>query len=304
MNDSTRVMRRPRRARPPAARTAAAIIATAVLALLAAACGGSPSSTGSGGSSNAGGSASSQIGISRSLTAACARTACRTSPTPPAGEGAKGHPAASSGSAIPSSRRPREPAPACSSRPQAQVPQIMTGLLNFARCMRSHGVPNWPDPTTDRNGQPVFDIPGINPDSPRDQQQGRRMYAPAGPAATTGPTTIQLCRRQRRRTERTVTVARPGGQAAGGVLAAAEARGSRGRGRWAALGIVAVVAAGAVSAWRAGVFSPAASSGAGPQGAPPATAAVARQDIAATTPVTATLGYAGSYPVPGRAAGR
>jgi hypothetical protein len=35
-----------------------------------------------------------------------------------------------------------------------------------------------------------------------------------------------------------------------------------------ALGIVVVVAAGAVSAWRAGVFSPAASSGTGQQGAP------------------------------------
>ena len=82
-----------------------------------------------------------------------------------------------------------------------------------------------------------------------------------------------------------------------------EARRSLSRRRWAALGIVAVVAAGAVWAWRAGVFSSAASSGAGPQGPPPATAAVTRQDIAATTPVTATLGYAGSYPVRGRGGG-
>jgi hypothetical protein len=87
------------------------------------------------------------------------------------------------------------------------------------------------------------------------------------------------------------------------VLAAGEARVSRGRRRWVALGIVAVVAAGVVSAWRAGVFSPAASSGAGQQGAPPATAAVTRQDIAATTPLTATLGYAGSYPVRGQGGG-
>ena len=88
------------------------------------------------------------------------------------------------------------------------------------------------------------------------------------------------------------------------VLAAREARGSRGRRRWVALGIVAVVVAGVVSAWRAGVFSPAASSGAGWQGAPPpATAVVTRQDIAATTPVTATLGYAGSYLVRGQGGG-
>jgi hypothetical protein len=86
--------------------------------------------------------------------------------------------------------------------------------------------------------------------------------------------------------------------------------GSRGgrrrrRGGWAAMGIVVVVlAAGAVSAWRAGVFSPAASPGAGQQGAPPpATQPVTRQDLSATTPVTATLGYAGSYTVAGQGGG-
>jgi len=101
----------------------------------------------------------------------------------------------------------------------------------------------------------------------------------------------------------TVSRGREAGQQAE-VLAAAEARGSRGRGRWVALGIVVVVAAGVVSAWRAGAFTPAASSGAGGQGAPaPATRAVTRQDIAAVTPVTATLGYAGSYPVTGQGGG-
>jgi hypothetical protein len=101
----------------------------------------------------------------------------------------------------------------------------------------------------------------------------------------------------------TVSRGREAGQQAE-VLAAAEARGSRGRGRWVALGIVVVVAVGAVAGWRAGVFSPAASSGAGQQGAAaPATQAVTRQDIAATTPVSATLGYAGSYPVTGRGGG-
>jgi hypothetical protein len=67
--------------------------------------------------------------------------------------------------------------------------------------------------------------------------------------------------------------------------------------------MVIVVAAGAVSAWRAGVFSPAASTGAG-QGAPaPATQTVTRQELSATTPVTATLGYTGSYPVTGQGGG-
>jgi hypothetical protein len=101
----------------------------------------------------------------------------------------------------------------------------------------------------------------------------------------------------------TVSRGREAGQESEG-LAAAEARGSRGRGRWVALGIVVVGAAGAASAWRAGVFSPAASSGSGQQEAPaPATRAVTRQDLAATTPVTATLGYAGSYGVTGQGGG-
>ena len=64
---------------------------------------------------------------------------------------------------------------------------------------------------------------------------------------------------------------------------------------WAILGIVAVLAT---------ACSPAASSGTGPPGAPPATAAVTRQDSSATTPVTATLGYAGSYLVRGQGGGR
>ena len=87
-------------------------------------------------------------------------------------------------------------------------------------------------------------------------------------------------------------------------LAAAQARGPRRGGRWLALGAVAVVAAGAVAGWQAGVFSPVASSGTGQQGAPaPATRAVTRQDLSATTPVTATLGYTGSYLVSGLGGG-
>jgi hypothetical protein len=81
-----------------------------------------------------------------------------------------------------------------------------------------------------------------------------------------------------------------------------DAGASRSRGRWVALGVVVVIVAVAVSTWQAGMFSPAAPSRA--QGTPaPATAAVTRQDLTATTPVTATLGYAGSYPVTGRGGG-
>jgi hypothetical protein len=74
----------------------------------------------------------------------------------------------------------------------AQAPQIMTGLLKFARCMRSAGIAAWPDPTTDRNGQPVFDIPGIDPDSPPVSNAAGQCTHLLVPSAT-GPTTIQLC---------------------------------------------------------------------------------------------------------------
>jgi hypothetical protein len=89
------------------------------------------------------------------------------------------------------------------------------------------------------------------------------------------------------------------------ITAAAKSMGSRHRGRWVALGIVVVLAAGgAAGTWRAGVFSPAASPGTGQAGSSaPATAAVTRQDIAATTPVNAMLGYAGSYQVRGQGHG-
>jgi hypothetical protein len=88
------------------------------------------------------------------------------------------------------------------------------------------------------------------------------------------------------------------------VTAVPEASRSHSRGRWVALGVVVSVVAGAVWAWRAEVFSPASSSGSGQQGAAaPATQPVTRHDISATTPVAATLGYAGSYQVTGQGSG-
>jgi hypothetical protein len=88
------------------------------------------------------------------------------------------------------------------------------------------------------------------------------------------------------------------------ILAAGAPQGrSHRRSRWVALGAVVVVAAGTAAAWRAGAFSPATTSGTGQQAAPPATAPVTRQDLSAVTPVTATLGYAGSYTVTGQGSG-
>jgi hypothetical protein len=42
--------------------------------------------------------------------------------------------------------------------PPALVQQMLTADRAFARCMRSHGVPGWPDPTTGAEGGPVFNL--------------------------------------------------------------------------------------------------------------------------------------------------
>ncbi len=80
----------------------------------------------------------------------------------------------------------------------------------------------------------------------------------------------------------------------------------RRRAGWLAAVVVVVVAVGVVVAWRAGVLSsPAAASegGLGTVAPTTATATVVREDLSATTPVAATLGYAGAYTVSGQAGG-
>jgi hypothetical protein len=146
MNDSARVMRRPRRAGPRPARTVAAIIATAVLALLAAACGGGRSSSAAGGSAqhdravafarcmrshgvsdwpdpdSRGGFPGVSKQMLSSPTGQSALHACRHL-MPNSGGGSGGQPS------------------------QTQQQQLVSGALHFAVCMRSHGEPDWPDPT-------------------------------------------------------------------------------------------------------------------------------------------------------------
>ena len=48
----------------------------------------------------------------------------------------------------------------------AQWQQILSTMVEFAHCMRQHGVPNWPDPTYDTHGRPVFNI-NVDPNSPQ-----------------------------------------------------------------------------------------------------------------------------------------
>ncbi len=101
----------------------------------------------------------------------------------------------------------------------------------------------------------------------------------------------------------TISRGREAGQRGGGPGGRAGRRGGqRRRVGWVAAGLVMVLAAGVAAAWQAGVFSAAASPGTG-LAAAAATGAVVRADIAAVTPVAATLGYAGSWTVTGQGGG-
>jgi hypothetical protein len=42
--------------------------------------------------------------------------------------------------------------------PAAEVPILLRGMLPLARCMRSHGIPDFPDPATDSQGRPYFPL--------------------------------------------------------------------------------------------------------------------------------------------------
>ena len=52
--------------------------------------------------------------------------------------------------------------------PPALVQAAMNALRAFARCMRSHGLPGWPDPTIDSEGRPevnLLHVQGFDPNS-------------------------------------------------------------------------------------------------------------------------------------------
>jgi len=160
MNLSTRVMRR---ARQSAALSAAAIIATA-LALLAAACSDSPSSTGPGSSTTAGGSANSKA----LAYAKCVRShGVPDFPDPDSSGGfdktTVSHLAAGNARFQTATHTCAHllPSGSGSTDAAAVLRQEWNGMLRFARCMRSHGEPNWPDPTPypPRPSDPTFNLP-------------------------------------------------------------------------------------------------------------------------------------------------
>ena len=117
------------------------------------------------------------------------------------------------------------------------------------------------------------------------------------------PSAASLARFTRRIRLPWLSRGRDAGQADVPAAAEAEAASRRVRVRWVvAAGLVVVVAGGLVATWSGGAFSSGASPGNG--GAPaPATQPVLREDLSSTTPVNATLGYAGSYMVTGKGGG-
>lgn len=175
MNDSPRAVRPPPRIWPPTVRSAAAVLAAAALVLLAAACSGSPSSAGPGGAPGAGGSTKAQKAVA---FAECMRAHGLPNYPDPSSNGVlpktsaqrlkvsstrfnaaeRGcqHLLPTTGAALTaSSLQQCYLADVC---PQALVQHAVTAGRSFSRCMRAHGVPNWPDPTVDSQGRPLFNI--------------------------------------------------------------------------------------------------------------------------------------------------
>ena len=111
---------------------AAAILATVALALPMAACGGSRPSPASDSSRNAGGSTTSAAPNHGTLSVGSVEQCMKTDDCP-----------------------------------HGLVRQVLNQERSFAHCMRSRGVPNWPDPTIDSRGRPVFAVSigkdGFNP---------------------------------------------------------------------------------------------------------------------------------------------
>jgi len=148
----------------------AAIVATALLALLVACSGGGPSSAGSSGSPTAGGSTGSPSAVAYS---ACLRS--HGVPNFPDPNGSGEIPKATAQQLGVSSSRYQTAQTACAhllpdsgGASPVEVAQMMSGMRGFAQCMRAHGVSNWPDPSTDNAGYPVFYLHNkIDANSPR-----------------------------------------------------------------------------------------------------------------------------------------
>jgi hypothetical protein len=186
MNDSRVVRRRPL-AWSPVVRTAFAVVLAAALGLLGAACGGgSPrnhvAQLGSTTATTQSTSSSSTVAGSAKQNDPVAFSRCMRT------NGVRNFPDPNSSGAIPkvglqqlgvsssqfqaAQRACQHLLPNSGQSSPAQVQQVMNALSRFARCVRSHGVSNWPDPLAESDagqpGTPGFprSMPGINQSSP------------------------------------------------------------------------------------------------------------------------------------------
>jgi hypothetical protein len=175
---------RVRRPRPPRARTAVAVVVTAGLSLVAAGCGGSSGShvaqldstttATQTSSSTANSPAASAVQNSAVAYADCMRSHGVPNWPDPSSSGVFDKTKLTTQQLGVSGARLQTAQTACrhllpnggSGPSPAQVQQVRAQALEFARCVRSHGVPNFPDPASDgRIPDPA--TAGINQGSPK-----------------------------------------------------------------------------------------------------------------------------------------
>jgi hypothetical protein len=171
-------------------RRAGVLAVTAGIVLLAAACGGS--SAGSGGSSNTGGGSSSTAGSAQSqqdlVYAQCMRShGVADFPDPNPGGGFGG----SISSEVQNNPHYGTADSACRHLlPNGggnKAQQNLSQFLRHAQCMRSHGVPSYPDPNPGVNPRTALEQAGIDPNSPQVQAASRICDRLLPPRSSAGP---------------------------------------------------------------------------------------------------------------------
>ena len=167
-------------------RRSPAVITVVAAALLAAACSSSPSSTGSGGAPNGGGSSTYQTAVAYTR---CVRShGIPDFPDPDSsGQISKERvlQLKVSGSVLEAAQAACQSLWPYQPPSQAQQRQELADDLKFAQCMRSRGLPNFPDPTPGADG-PRFVLSiskdGFDPHSPQvlAKAHGCQHVLPAG----------------------------------------------------------------------------------------------------------------------------
>jgi hypothetical protein len=165
------VTRPKRRSWPPKVRTAAAVIATAGLILLAASCGAGPSSTASGDSSSAGGATAHSTTSEKALLfARCVRSqGVSDFPDPDASGQFNKVTLAQLANSNPHYAAANHACQHLLPTPSvAERRNLAAQALEFSRCIRAHGVTDFPDPSSDGR-IPDPSTRGIDQGSPRFQ---------------------------------------------------------------------------------------------------------------------------------------